>query len=350
MKRLLFALLVWFAFTFSLPTTAQAQYYPGYRPPVYGGGVRPGAYINPYYPQGSPGYNTLNGQADLMRSYGDVVKDQETARVTREQANQAKIDTKRKAFDEMMYEKANTPTYTETLTAEKAQILTRLMNFPVRSEITDGKTLNAMLPLVESLSGQGTQGPPVPLSQTIVNQLNISGSGTSSVGMLRGGGQVDWPPALRGDLQKKVDKELTVAYDAAVKNMLNPKIMKQLRTDLKAIREDMRKQLAKDEIETSSYLQAIEFYNALESSVNALEKADARKELAGNYSPRARNVQELVDFMSENGTKFAPATPGNENAYQVAHDAFVRYARIAQSSSGFTSTNTQQHDPYAKKK
>ncbi len=70
--------------------------------------------------------------------------------------------------------------------------------------------------------------------------------------------------------------------------------------------------------------------------MNALEKPDARKQLAGAYSPRARNVQELVDFMTDNGVRFAPATPGNENAYQVVHDAFVRYARAAQSSAGFT--------------
>jgi hypothetical protein len=325
MKRFIVPLLLAFGVWVGVPA-AHGQYPPGY--------------ANPYYPQGSPGYNYLNGQADVVRAQGDLANANEQARILREKANQAKIDTKRKAFDEMMYEKANTPTYTEELSQEKAMLLTRLMNHPIKAEITDGKTLNAMLPLLESLSAQGTQGPPVPLSQSLVNQLNISGSGTSSVGMLRAGGEVDWPPSLRGPLQKKVDKSLATAYQAAVDNTLDPKIMKQVRTDMKTLREDMRQRLAKDEIETRSYLQAIEFYNALESSVNALEKPDARKQLAGAYSPRARNVQELVDFMFDNGVKFAPATPGSENAYQATHDAFVRYARTAQSSAGFTSLNT----------
>src|ERR1700686_3692516 len=118
------------------------------------------------------------------------------------------------------------------------------------------------------MSATGTRGPPVVLSQSIINQLNISAGGTSSVGMLAGGGQVEWPVALRGPLQLKVDKSLAAAYNAAVDNTLTPKIMKQLRTDMKNVREDMRKQLAAEEIETSSYLQAIEFYNALDSSVN----------------------------------------------------------------------------------
>ena len=169
MTRYIFAFLVGVTFSLTSPT-AHAQVYPGYRPPIYPGYVAP---VNPYYPQGSPGYNQLNGQADVMRAYGDVINDQEKARITREQANQAKLDTKRKAFDEMMYEKANTPSYTEELSQEKAMILTRLMNHPIKAEVTDGKTLNAMLPLLESLSSRGTQGPPVPISQSMVNQLNI---------------------------------------------------------------------------------------------------------------------------------------------------------------------------------
>jgi hypothetical protein len=318
---------------------AHAQYYP-----------------NPYYnPYGGGGlYGRAGGQligsAAVMDSYGQVIKDQETARIQREQANQAKLDTKKKAFDLMMYEKANTPTYTENLTADQAQILTRVMNFPAKGEIDDGKSLNIMLPYLQSLSNSGTQGPPIPLAQSIVNQLNISSSGTSSVGMLRDGGQVEWPLALMGDHQKKLDKLLPEAYSAAAGGKLTPKLMKEVRKELKDMRQTMRDQLQKDEIETSSYLQGIEFYNSLERSVNALEKPDARKQLAGAYSPRARNVQELIDFMTDKGLLFAPATPGNENAYKVAHDAFVRYARAAQSSAGFTSMSAPMRAPNPGKK
>jgi hypothetical protein len=305
----------------ALPASAQPPY--PYNP-----------YYNPY------NYNStgaaLSGAADVNRSYGDVINAQEQARVTREKANQAKLDTKKQAFDLMMYEKANTPTYTETLTKDNQQILARMMNFPLKSEVTDGKSLNTMLPFLQSLSAGGVQGPPVPIPQSIVNQLNISGSATGSVGMLRDGGHVDWPIALQGKNQMALDKLLPQAYSAAATGKLTSKLMKDVRTEMKSMRETMRTQLQKDEIETSSYLQCIEFYNALDSSVNALERPDARKQLAGAYSPRARNVQELVDFMTDNGLKFAPATPGNENAYQAVQDAFVRYARSAQSSAGFS--------------
>ena len=139
---------------------------------------------------------------------------------------------------------------------------------------------------------------------------------------------------------QKLDKSLPAAVTAAAANTLTPQMMRQVRAEMKALRENMREQLRKEEIETSSYLQAIEFYNSLDSSINALERPDARKQLAGAYSPRARNVQELVDYMTDNGLKFAPATPGSESAYQVTHDAFVRYARTAQASSGFQSLSS----------
>jgi hypothetical protein len=142
--------------------------------------------------------------------------------------------------------------------------------------------------------------------------------------MLRDGGQVEWPLALMGDHQKKLDKLLPEAYSAAAGGKLTPKLMKEVRKELKDMRQTMRDQLQKDEIETSSYLQGIEFYNSL--------------------------VQELIDFMTDKGLLFAPATPGNENAYKVAHDAFVRYARAAQSSAGFTSMSAPMRAPNPGKK
>jgi hypothetical protein len=322
-----------------LPSYTNGQYYPA-----------PGRYANPYYPPGTGAGNALQGAAEVTRAQGDVTIANEKARILREDANQAKLDTKKKAFDLMMYEKENTPTYTEELTKEKVQIINRIMNFPLRGEITDGKTLNILLPHIEALSTYGAMGPPVPIPQSMVNELNItSGAGTSSVGMLHAGGRVDWPPALLGKNQKQLDMLLPAACDAVVAGKLTPTLMKQVRTEMKTMREVMRQQLAKDEIETSSYLQCIEFYNTLEASVNALERPDARKQLSGAYAPRARNVQELADYMTDNGLKFAPATPGNEGAYQVTHDAFVRYARTAQASSGFQAMNAPIKSPGYKK-
>lgn len=311
---------------------AQAQYRPVYPNPYYNSGYGYGS----NYGFG----NTLAGYADLNRSTADVMQSNEQSRMIREKTQQERINTKKQAFDEMMYEKANTPTYGETLSKDKAQLLTRLMNYPIPSEITDGKTLNAMLPNIQAISTYGTPGQPISLPQQMVSMLNVTGgsggggSGGGSVGLLRDGGRVEWPLALMGPQQEKLDKLLPQAFDATIGGKLTPKLMREIRTEMKTMRSTMREQLAREEIEGTSYMRAIEFYNSLESSVNALERPDARKQLNGTYSARGRNVQELVDYMTNNGLRFAAASPGSENAYFVVHDAFVRYSRTVESSLG----------------
>src|SRR5690349_8270286 len=77
---------------------APAQYYPpgygGYNPPAYG----PGGY----------GYGVgqaLQGNAALTNATGQYAQQVEGARLMREQAEQAKLDTKKKAIDFANYER-----------------------------------------------------------------------------------------------------------------------------------------------------------------------------------------------------------------------------------------------------
>src|SRR5262245_58809019 len=94
-------------------TPAHAQYvYPG---PGYGGAPGPG-YGPPgypgsgYYPPPYGGYypgGYWYGQAAVLDAYSNLGVSQEQARVVREQANQAKLDTKVKAIDVAAYERAN---------------------------------------------------------------------------------------------------------------------------------------------------------------------------------------------------------------------------------------------------
>jgi hypothetical protein len=322
----------------AIPANSVAQVRPpGYRAPV----VRPPVYYNPYYPPGTAYGNALSGAADLTRAQGNVPIQTQQAYIEREKANQAKIETKKMAFDQMLYEKANTPTYLETLTKERTAVLNRMMSYPTRAEISDGKTLNTMLPYLQSLSERGSMGAPVSIAQSKVSELNLAMPGSLSVGMLRNGGaDLVWPPALVGPRQKKLNKLIPNAVNAASTGELDAAALKVVRTELTAMRDDIRKQYQHQEVETASYFRAIEFYDSLYSAVNALERPDAKKQLSGAYVPKAKNVQELVDFVTENGLQFAPASPGGENAYQVVHDMCVRYARTAQNSSGFQSSST----------
>jgi hypothetical protein len=202
------------------------------------------------------------------------------------------------------------------------------------------------------LTSAGSQGAPVTIPSSAIKGLNltIGGAGKSSIGMLGKPGPLQWPLALRGPQQKKLDKLIPAAVEATKDDTLTPKQLKEIRTEMKSMREDIRKQYQREEIETSSYSLGLDFFHSLEDSINALERPDAKKQLAGSYTPKASNVQELVDYVTENGLSFAPAIPGNEPSYQVVHDACVRYVRTAESSAGFTSLSSQSTKAGGKKK
>src|SRR5947208_6754001 len=97
-------------------STARAQYPPPN--PGYGG-------YGCFYPGRTGG--ALYGSAAVMDSYSNQMLSEERARILREQANQAKLDTKRKAFDERAYERANTPSWTQEQAKIQAQILNRIL-------------------------------------------------------------------------------------------------------------------------------------------------------------------------------------------------------------------------------
>ena len=92
----------------------------------------PYPYPNPYGGGFYPGRvgGALYGQADVMRASGEVMIQQEQARIEREKANQEKLVTKQKSFEQMMWEKANRATLTENLKYESQLSLARMMSSP----------------------------------------------------------------------------------------------------------------------------------------------------------------------------------------------------------------------------
>src|SRR4051812_33159387 len=87
---------------------AHAQY--GYYPPA-------GNYPNGIYGRGygyGTGYgNYLQGLASVQDAYGNLGIQQAQANLVGEKAAQEALVTKRQTFDEMRYERENTPSYTE---------------------------------------------------------------------------------------------------------------------------------------------------------------------------------------------------------------------------------------------
>src|SRR5439155_8020394 len=100
-------------------------------------------YYNPYSPYPYGGF--LSGAADVLKAYGTVITSQEQARIMREAAKQARLDTEKKRFDLERYIKDNTPSFTEEQAKIAKQVLRKVQNTSNPYEIWSGSSLNILL-------------------------------------------------------------------------------------------------------------------------------------------------------------------------------------------------------------
>jgi hypothetical protein len=317
---------------------------------------------NPYgpypYPYPNPGWGgwgsgfgpgaTLSGSAQVIQANGQVMINQEQARQERQKYYQDKIQTKKMAFDEAMYEKANTPTFTEEQEKILGTKIQRIMSQPLKAEIMRGDTLNMLMPYIRALADQGALGPPVPISSTVLKGVNVSPGGAGpGVGMLKDGGKISWPLAVRGPTQQKIDKMLPQAIEQTVAGTLEPKTYFQLTAAVDALREETRKKFQTEQIDGGTWTSARHFIDSLSDSLKVLQDPDAAKFFNGGYAAHGNNVPELVANMTADGLKFGPATstPSGEASYLALHNAFVSYARSAQMVAGLHTPATPPQVP-----
>jgi hypothetical protein len=310
------------------PASSQYPYPPGYYPPS-----------GPAFGPGGRGYGAgqyLQGSAQVMGAYGNLGLQQQQASLMQQQVQQAQLDTKKKTFDLMQYEKANTPPWSEEQEKIKATQLRRIMTQPTNAEITSGRAMNALLPQLRNLANQGIMGPPLMISPELLKDVNVTTTTRGgNFGMLRNGGKLDWPAATLGKTQKELDSLLPLAVSQAATGKVDPKLYVKITSDMDKLKEEMKTQFQKGELDGGTYLNGKRFMESLESAVEVFNQPNPQRFLDGTYSAQGKNMQELVTNMNNNGLQFAPATPGNESAYFGLFNSMVAYANGAMSHGGF---------------
>lgn len=310
--------------------------YGGYGGGGYGNPYLPGGYngynpYNPYYnPYSSPGFGAgayLMGASDVMRSYGNVIQAQESARILREQANQAKLKTRKDAFELDMYIKANTPTYTQEQERVARVTLRRIQTNSLPGEVTNGKSLNYLLDDLRKFPNKKIALEPMTLSEGVLARLSVT-KHTYGLGLLRDDGRVAWPTALQERMtvgqRKQLDEQLKELVKGAYREKLDVNLLKDVRTEVDKMRDDLVKHV--NETPTNQYIDAKRFLQEFHEATVALEKGEAplqakfQREIEGG-----RTVQELVDFMVKNGLRFGPATANDEAAYRAVHSALATF-------------------------
>jgi hypothetical protein len=303
---------------------AAAQY--AYYPPV-----PPAGYYGP-----SPATGWV-GSGMALDAYANLGLSAEQARIMREQANQAKLDTKKQTIQTVEYERAHKYWYSDEQADEAAKRVQGAMNNPPLPEITSGRAMNTLLTYLDRRINTGAQGPVIPLDPYAVSSLNIAvGDSGGNVGLLRELETVQWPLVLLCPEQKKLDAALKQAAYQASAGPVQLTTLRDINKMTDALEQVHKKRFSNGDFDALEWLDGSHFIDRVRASTSALKSPNVTKVLSGQMAARGNTVGELIENMSSRGMTFGRAQPGQEDAYVGVYRAMVNYTlAIGPADTGF---------------
>ena len=261
----------------------------------------------------------------MINATGNYYKNVQSARLVQTQADDSRIDYRRRLIDEARYERMNMMTTEELRQQQLARDLQRALHQPPIDDITSAKALNDILNNLTS-NPVRSKGPNIPIDDEVLQRINVTSptQTTTSVGLLKDDGNLQWPQALLGHDFDAARNHLSQTFSDVVKGLKSNILVKSgdikdLKTDL----DQLRRLVEKSELSPTDYIAAKEYLDQVDGAVRALQDPNVGNYF--NYRFSAKNVAEVVDNMSSKGLEFAPAAPGDAWAYKVLHEALAAY-------------------------
>lgn len=281
------------------------------------------------------GAGFLRGSADVISSEGKFRVMNQQANLIREQVRQARIENRRRAFEEWQWERANTPTLPEERERINKIYLQAALANPSLPEIFSGVTLNTILDQLKQMQARGVRGPSIPLDEDMLKQINVTTGANGSVGLLKKEGRLTWPLALSGSEfeteRKNLERNLEAAIGEVSKHgQVDRARMRDMLNDVDQLLVRLGEQ-GRD-LNESRYVEAKRYINQLSDAMRALLSPDAEAYINGKYVARGKTVGELIKNMG--GLQFASAVSGEEKAYRELYQALSAYYNGAQQAAG----------------
>jgi hypothetical protein len=305
-------------------------------PPSYvgGGGYSgPSTVVAPSYGAyiGNPVGGYLSGAADLTAATGQYWKDIQSARMSREQANQMAIDTRSKQLQaQLEYEKYR-PTAAKMMKKEKETDLEWARKYAQNTEIWSGRTLNILYDSAIR-SNRISMGPNIPVENNILSGLNLTDQTSRGNGGLMKEQRLFWPQTLDSEAYDQRRNQFTKDWELANKQVamtgvVDRKTLGDLETDLLGLSSQLDD--AVRDLSPTRYIESRRYINQLKDGVKALEETRRGKPVAYQLVGQVRNVAEVCAYLAKKGLKFAPATARND---EVAYSAFYLLLRAFEMS------------------
>jgi hypothetical protein len=303
---------------------------PGYGSAGYGSsGYANTGYSSSYMPSYDSYSGFLQGAASVINADGRFRVSNQQANVIREQVRSAHIENRRKAFDEFLYERANTPTWLDDLERQRKLNLRYALTNPSGSEILSAGMLNILLDSIKQMEAKGVKGPDIAVSPDMLEKINVSAGGGVNPALLKNE-HMSWPLALNrtefADDRKNIERNLAATTREAEVGAVEPKRLQDLRDEVDKMSDQLGQQIG--DMTPTQYIDAKNYLQLLGAGVRLLERPDGGNYINGKYGAKGKTVSELVRNMS--GLQFAPASPGTEQAYKDLYQRLVEYLSRAQ--------------------
>jgi hypothetical protein len=276
----------------------------------------------------TPANGFLTGAADVMSATGQYEIQHQQANLTNQQVKSAHIDNRRKMFDELKYEKENTPPLSANDEAARREQVAQMYHAQL-SEVWSATALNVLLEDIRVIQRQtGLQGAQVPLDPDMVKHISLTnGSNTGSSTMLNNGGKLKWPPELddtRFDASRKnIEKLFAQATQEAGGDGLSGRTQRALRTALDDLQDQIDKAI--DDMTPTENIHARSWAKQVQKTAGMLSDPSVANQINGKWAPRGNTVAELINNMNTDGLKFGPAAPDSKNYYTSLYQALVQY-------------------------
>lgn len=305
-------------------------YYGGYRNPYYGMGGYGG--FSGYFDGGA---GVLNASANIMDAQGRLMVSNQQAVLLQQAVQREKLRNKRRAFDEWLYERANTPTLEQLRQEALALELSRARNDPPMLDVLSAKSLNRLLNSLIQQIGRGGSGRDIRLEPEVLQHINVtSATNGASFGVLRNRGKLQWPLGLQDlapadesrELRRSTEELIGEAISQAEKGRVQAPILNLLRKNIDALRAILKKNI--HDMSPQVYMDAKRYLEEVENGIKVLERPDAAKYVNGTFQldpNKIKTVGDLVRFMQDNGLTFAPAVTGDEAGYIALQRAMANY-------------------------
>jgi hypothetical protein len=269
----------------------------------------------------------LMGTASVIEAYPNVIKGNEEARILREKWRISHLETLKKRAETELYLKRITPTWSEKEAKTAQKTLKRIQFTSGLSEIWSGKALNILLDDLRKTRGAKFDANEGTIPEEILSHINIAAK-FGNLGLLRHEGRFVWPNALTDLLSSTERMEIESKAQLAMQNAVHGRILADVLQNLETILERTQQRLTDkvNDIPTKDYMESKRFLQEFNDARVAMKDGDAPHCFEfQKWCRGGKTVQQVVAYMAERGLRFAPAVPGDEDAYQAMHSFLATY-------------------------